>query len=475
MSAPCGNELKAVADFFSIQLGFDPKSYDKQDPFIVVTLENEKQAKQITSRTVLVRSVYNYWAEGTSREELYQNIKQLKDTFKEAYCSPSRSFKINIESYNLKQDFQTIPKRLQELAEHANLDLQGPVSLSSPDVSFYFLEYYGSQGTKPLAKKLYFGTWVADGQKHLVQRYDLKKRHYIGNTSMDARLSLLVSNLALAGPGSWVLDPFVGTGSLLVACAHYGAYVTGTDIDYKIIHGFGKSSSHKKKFRGPDENFLANLRQYGLEDLYLDVLVGDASKHAMWRRSSLFDAIVTDPPYGIREYTVKIDSKKRNPENKIQAQEDEDIDMVEKGHDVCEKQTSYAGSQKSDYQLQDIVKDLLNFAAKFLKLGGHLVYWLPVYRPDYTEEMVPSHPCLKLISNCEQTITLKMSRRLITMQKCREDTELLDAAHIPEMLYKERLRDKYFEANPENDKKKKKKKKHRGAGECDTESVNQPT
>ena len=28
-------------------------------------------------------------------------------------------------------------------------------------------------------------------------------------------------------------------GSLLVACAHFGAYVTGMDIDYNIIHAKG--------------------------------------------------------------------------------------------------------------------------------------------------------------------------------------------------------------------------------------------
>jgi len=28
-------------------------------------------------------------------------------------------------------------------------------------------------------------------------------------------------------------------GSLLVACAHFGAYVVGADIDYKLLHGRG--------------------------------------------------------------------------------------------------------------------------------------------------------------------------------------------------------------------------------------------
>lgn len=38
----------------------------------------------------------------------------------------------------------------------------------------------------------------------------------------------------------------------------------------------------------------------------------------------------------------------------------------------------------------------------------------------YTEEMVPWHPCLKLISNCEQKLSSHTARRLITMEKVKE-------------------------------------------------------
>lgn len=38
--------------------------------------------------------------------------------------------------------------------------------------------------------------------------FDLKKRAYIGTTSMEAEASLLMVNQALAAPGKWVYDPF---------------------------------------------------------------------------------------------------------------------------------------------------------------------------------------------------------------------------------------------------------------------------
>lgn len=38
--------------------------------------------------------------------------------------------------------------------------------------------------------------------------FDLKKRAYIGNTSMDAEVSLLMANQALAEEGKLCYDPF---------------------------------------------------------------------------------------------------------------------------------------------------------------------------------------------------------------------------------------------------------------------------
>jgi tRNA (guanine10-N2)-methyltransferase len=35
--------------------------------------------------------------------------------------------------------------------------------------------------------------------------------------------------------GGLVLDPFVGTGSILVPAAHLGALTMGTDIDIRVI------------------------------------------------------------------------------------------------------------------------------------------------------------------------------------------------------------------------------------------------
>lgn len=64
---------------------------------------------------------------------------------------------------------------------------------------------------------------------------------------MDPQLSLLMANQAKVNNCDLVLDPFVGTGSLLVAAAQFGGYVFGTDIDYLMLHARTRPSRITQK------------------------------------------------------------------------------------------------------------------------------------------------------------------------------------------------------------------------------------
>ena len=67
--------------------------------------------------------------------------------------------------------------------------------------------------------------------------------------------------------------------------------------------------------------------------------------------------------------------------------------------------------------MNEMFKDLLNFAASNLSDSGRLVFWVPVNREEYSEEKLPRHPSLKLVANCEQILSTHISRRLIVMEK----------------------------------------------------------
>jgi putative methyltransferase (TIGR01177 family) len=93
------------------------------------------------------------------------------------------------------------------------------------------------------------------------------------------KLARALVNLAQVGPGDRVVDPFVGTGSLLLEAALLGARTVGVDANATMV-------------RGALENFAylgqtpEMLRQ------------ADAAEAAGEFPVGAFDALITDPPYG---------------------------------------------------------------------------------------------------------------------------------------------------------------------------------
>lgn len=104
---------------------------------------------------------------------------------------------------------------------------QGKVNLRNPDHEFWFIEidnYDSNNGLPPIVgKRIFFGREIGAADRKLLPTYQLKSRVYIGPTAMDAEMAFLMANQGLAAPGKLVYDPFVGTGSILVAAAHFGA------------------------------------------------------------------------------------------------------------------------------------------------------------------------------------------------------------------------------------------------------------
>jgi tRNA (guanine10-N2)-methyltransferase len=98
------------------------------------------------------------------------------------------------------------------------------------------------------------------------------------------------------------------------------------------------------------------------------------------------------------------------------------------------------------YEMENVIRDLHEFAATYLVLGGRLVYWLPTIKDEYEPKDIPQHPCLELIANSEQSFGV-WSRRLITLEKIREpdhDCTSLVSDHTPAHA---KFRQRYFQPN----------------------------
>ena len=158
--------------------------------------------------------------------------------------------------------------------------------MRDPDQTFTIFEEYDEHAPEP--QRIYLGRLISPSSRLILNKYSLKTRQYINTTSMDSELALLTANIAMAAPHKLFYDPFVGTGSFPIACAHFGAMTIGSDIDGRMVRGKG------------GKDIRTNFRQYGLLDRYVDGFISDLT-HSPLREGGFLDGIICDPPYGVRE------------------------------------------------------------------------------------------------------------------------------------------------------------------------------
>lgn len=226
------------------------------------------------------------WGRGSTYEDLFANVRAVSQHLWPLY--KTSSFKFFVDSF---QGSRSPSEQLELIERFDFLGFEGPIRMKRPDQEFCILEEWpvdsGAHGLKN-PQNVYLGRHLGGSARDVIAKYDLKKRKYISTTSMDSELALVTANITLAAPGKLFYDPFVGTGSFPVACAHFGALAFGSDIDGRSIRGKGKNS------------LLGNFVQYGLTQQFGDTFVADLTNTPL-REARLFDGIVCDPPYGVRE------------------------------------------------------------------------------------------------------------------------------------------------------------------------------
>lgn len=248
------------------------------------------------SRSILAKDISELWGQGTTYEEVHVDVRQRTASRWADYRDVAFAFKV--DGYAGKRSLDVKREIIQSFGY---MGLLGPIRLKDPDEQFIVLEEYvgdvetASIGTPPVSepRKIYMCRLIASSNREVVNKYDLKKRQYISTTSMDAELSLVTANMALAAPGKVFFDPFVGTGSFLVAASHFGALTLGADIDPRSFRG-------KEEERKMGKDLMQNFKQYQITSKFLDAFTSDITNTPL-RPCQLLDGIVCDPPYGVRE------------------------------------------------------------------------------------------------------------------------------------------------------------------------------
>uniref|UniRef100_A0A6B2L2W8 tRNA (guanine(10)-N(2))-methyltransferase n=1 Tax=Arcella intermedia TaxID=1963864 RepID=A0A6B2L2W8_9EUKA len=385
-------EILSIADILNINITILEEQI-KVSPFVVVGLSCDSDAQRIAERSVTLKAFLEVWGEAATYDHLQEEVKSFANANRDLIeiISP-KSFKFVVEAYGRKL---TKAQQVEKMDRFKFLNFSGQIAMKDPQNTFWILEDIGEHAPpEVLPKKIYFTREVGLGRRDLIDKYTLKRRKYLGTTSMDAELSLISANQARVRAGSLMVDPFVGTGSFLVACAHFGAVTVGGDIDIRVLRG--------KTEDGETKNINSNFQQYELQPFLLDLIRLDHSTNNLWKNTPLFDAIVTDPPYGVRAGAKKVGLKKQSLKRL-------ENDQLPEGFVPHITQTVA-------YSVPEVMADLLDFAARNLVVGGYLVYWLPTTN-DYKPSDIPTHPCLELIANSEQPMSTKWRRRLITVKK----------------------------------------------------------
>ncbi len=118
---------------------------------------------------------------------------------------------------------------------------------------------------------------VALNYMHRAKNYEDRapsKRPFFRSIALSVKLSRALINLARLKEGETILDPFAGTGSILLEAHHMGLKSIGVELDWKISHG---CITNLKYYHVPAPLLLADSTELELQNI---------------------DGIATDPPYG---------------------------------------------------------------------------------------------------------------------------------------------------------------------------------
>lgn len=395
---------------------------------------SEAKLREMCSRSISIYGLYELWEEGASYEEVHKNFRENDDTLRAPFYEKEFAFEIEL----IHRKKMTMPERIRKFDSFAScLPMRGKINLKKPECKITIIENYGvpkDNSPKGEYDLVYVtvGRFLCNGQRNLIVKYAVSNRVAVGNTSMDAELCLFMTNLAQARAGSLVFDPFCGTGSMLLTSAHFQSMVIGSDISWNVMMAKGKSARMGQENRKPNETLRGALEGFDLGDKCVDSLVIDNNINP-WRRidDGWFDAIITDPPYGVREKCEKVGTSKKF---------DDWID--------------FDGTHFPDkvaYNLNDVFADLMKFSNKHLRVGGKLVFWYPVSREELKKHgklLYPRHSSFELFADCEQVLNMRTSRILLVYSKIKtQHSEDVDASGDV-LSIQNGFRDIYFQPCP---------------------------
>ncbi|TFG57148.1 MAG: methyltransferase domain-containing protein [Methanomassiliicoccus sp.] len=156
------------------------------------------------------------------------------------------------------------------------LSKEHPIDLTSPDLNLRVL----------LSDRVHFFLGQFEIDRKQFDRRKVAERPYFSPISLHPRYARALVNLTGVRRGETLLDPFCGTGGIVLEAALLGMKAIGSDIDPLMVDGCRR-----------------NLEHFGVSGAVVEVSdIGD-----IHQKFGDVNAVATDPPYGRAASTNKED------------------------------------------------------------------------------------------------------------------------------------------------------------------------
>ena len=188
-----------LAEFDSLLIlnGLNPndvyKKSDLSSAFIKANFPSDEVVLKICSRAILIKAIYQLWSiTSCTFSEVVNEVSSLSLSEKSLFGNDSWS--IEVEAFCRTLTFEQ--KRECRLRFNSVV-LSGPVNVVSPSISLWILVDFSLTPHKAIedidSVPAYFGKLVSkSGMKDVIKKFDLKNRLYLGPTSLDHSLALIL-------------------------------------------------------------------------------------------------------------------------------------------------------------------------------------------------------------------------------------------------------------------------------------------
>lgn len=246
-------EVKALLEMASPEFKIIERDY------LFLAVKGDKRAFPFLDRLGLAHEYGELLFSAESPEELYSKAESIEW---EKYIRGT--FKVDRETMvNCSHEVEDVERKVGAIVSKRGFK----VNLSSPQT---LIRVY-------CGKKLWVGVRKKFFEAKEFNERKADKRPFYKPIALPPRVARAMVNLARARKE--VLDPFMGTGGILIEAGLIGLNVYGVDLRADMVEGAKK-----------------NLEYYGIREYRLQK--GDATRLREIFPDKTFEAIVTDPPYG---------------------------------------------------------------------------------------------------------------------------------------------------------------------------------